>query len=652
MAIIKISELPAADSPVSPSDVVPLLQNGVTKKASIDQFGFLPAGSGAVVTTVQAKLRETVSVRDFGAVGDGVTDDAAAIQAALNTGKSVFIPDGVFFFGSPISFTADGQSLFGNGNNSVLKHRGTLSAGPSWISVNAKNDVTVSNLQIDGGTGATAANPGIWIEGGSKNFTVDGCLFKGGNQVVYLSTCSNVKVVNNTFDETYYGVIQRFNFASSHVLVDGNTCINSYRDFVEANCAAAAPSENWIVSNNTFDTSSTFPTPGTETRFVGITSVRGVVITGNTVLKAAGDAAVHLEDTLGDTIVSNNVFDNCLTSGGNSGYIFLLNTAEHAVISDNIFLRTDATLPAAYAIDTSSNSFAFAMTITGNIVRGQAAGGNMNGFFLGFQNTSSATTCVGNVLQDLDAGVKLGNTFNCAIGDNVFNRCASPIEVVSGASFLDSIVSNNNFVGTTGTNDITSGATTRVSVQGNRFVKAVALGTCTDVFVNDNTFGSAASLVTPSGTRAYSPVNVFQSPAVMQARYPSGIGSDWQVSASKRAVNVLGSAVATFRIVCSATVSTWSPGTIRIEAAACDGNGSVFTAAWWAYKFQVLGSNTNTNEAVEDSGGTTASYAITFTNVSASATEVVFDVSITATNADTVVVNLSTSYYFGVTRIE
>jgi len=60
-----------------------------------------PAGTGAVARTVQAKLRETLSVLDFGAVGDGVTDDTAAIQAAINAAA----------FGQIVLFPANKQYL-------------------------------------------------------------------------------------------------------------------------------------------------------------------------------------------------------------------------------------------------------------------------------------------------------------------------------------------------------------------------------------------------------------------------------------------------------------------------------------------------------------------------------------------------------------
>lgn len=54
---------------------------------------FIQSGTGAVNRTVQAKLRETVSVKDFGAVGNGVTDDTAAFAAALASGAMrVYVP--------------------------------------------------------------------------------------------------------------------------------------------------------------------------------------------------------------------------------------------------------------------------------------------------------------------------------------------------------------------------------------------------------------------------------------------------------------------------------------------------------------------------------------------------------------------------------
>jgi len=62
--------------------------------------GFVQAGTGAVARTVQDKSRERISVKDFGAVGDGVTNDTAAIAAALLAAQSakrdLYFPSGTY----------------------------------------------------------------------------------------------------------------------------------------------------------------------------------------------------------------------------------------------------------------------------------------------------------------------------------------------------------------------------------------------------------------------------------------------------------------------------------------------------------------------------------------------------------------------------
>jgi hypothetical protein len=68
----------------------------LTASTGSSLVGHIASGAGAVATTVREKLRETVSVKDFGAVGNGVANDTAAFQAAAAHGARTFVPAGSY----------------------------------------------------------------------------------------------------------------------------------------------------------------------------------------------------------------------------------------------------------------------------------------------------------------------------------------------------------------------------------------------------------------------------------------------------------------------------------------------------------------------------------------------------------------------------
>lgn len=73
--------------------------------------GFQQAGAGAVVRTSQAKLREYMSVTDFGADPAGLVDAGPAFQAAIDAaaGEPVLIPPGTYKIATPIVYNTTGM---------------------------------------------------------------------------------------------------------------------------------------------------------------------------------------------------------------------------------------------------------------------------------------------------------------------------------------------------------------------------------------------------------------------------------------------------------------------------------------------------------------------------------------------------------------
>lgn len=103
-------------------------------------IGYLRAGVGAVLRTLFSKMDDLVSVKDFGAKGDGVTDDTDAIQKATSSGRGVHFPTGTYIMLGTVAYT--GRVLWTcNGDVTLVSDKEVL------IATSATNS-KISNLRL------------------------------------------------------------------------------------------------------------------------------------------------------------------------------------------------------------------------------------------------------------------------------------------------------------------------------------------------------------------------------------------------------------------------------------------------------------------------------------------------------------------------
>lgn len=152
MAGKTVPELTLLTAPAADSDEVVVYRSpGPLKKLTAATFadylvktalGFIQTGTGAVARTVQARLRDTVHVTDFGEVGVG-GDDSAVFQLAINTGKTVLIPAGGYLCNN-LTQSTNSQQIIGLGRVNILKN-----ANGPIISASG-DDVVISNVAFYG----------------------------------------------------------------------------------------------------------------------------------------------------------------------------------------------------------------------------------------------------------------------------------------------------------------------------------------------------------------------------------------------------------------------------------------------------------------------------------------------------------------------
>jgi len=252
-------------------------------------IGFIQSGIGAIARSIQDKLRDTVSVKDFGAKGDGITDDAPAIDAAIAAmgyGGEIFFPEGVYKCNSsitvpPVSAGQSGIIFRGIGPGSSIQPGAAMT---SLFNVTGK-DVVFTKLGI--ANASSYATNGILFTFLSSDaaFSADvsDCSI-GGFAVGISATGQNYDIQNNFFQNN-----------STHIAFTNDGRNTSIQD-------------NYFLGGSTGIRLS---------KTVGGTQAEGVRIVNNTLLcTVAGGAQIQINAGF-EIFIGHNIIDQ--TGAGNIG---------------------------------------------------------------------------------------------------------------------------------------------------------------------------------------------------------------------------------------------------------------------------------------------------------------------------------------------
>lgn len=142
-----------------------------------------PPFAGSVATTVQDKLAQYVSVKDFGADPTGVADSTAAIQAAIDSEANVFFPPGKYRTTATLTVATYGQVLKGSGYHG----RGTGSFNP------VVDDTAKAQIIKDGNFDAVVLQaPGSGVD----SLEINGAPGNGGDGIYLLGLTSFIQNTN------------------------------------------------------------------------------------------------------------------------------------------------------------------------------------------------------------------------------------------------------------------------------------------------------------------------------------------------------------------------------------------------------------------------------------------------------------------------
>lgn len=184
---------------------------------------FQQIGTGAVNRAIDLKLAESVSVKDFGAVGDGVANDTAAFAAAMTAAYKIYVPAGTYKVTeivAPNKITVlEGDSSGG----SIINTTGAVGLDyQHYTNVYGSRNSEINNIQVVAAAGTTALrvnNLGLNINnskfyGGQIGIDLNMMVNAKWDTVYAAGSAAGIKVWNSTFNPSVDGVVWQNSFVN------------------------------------------------------------------------------------------------------------------------------------------------------------------------------------------------------------------------------------------------------------------------------------------------------------------------------------------------------------------------------------------------------------------------------------------------------